>query len=117
MLRDALKDFSWLGIANVVVKPLWFVYISVLCVRGLGAEQYGLMNAALSLGLIATFFSDFGVSQIAAREVSKRSDSASDYLSNMLPWRLLVSGAGLGVALIVALVLGYRAEAIATIAF
>ncbi|MEL6706062.1 MAG: hypothetical protein AAFP15_17475, partial [Bacteroidota bacterium] len=39
--RRLLVNASWLGAANIAVKPLWFVFITVACARVLGADGYG----------------------------------------------------------------------------
>jgi len=112
-----LRNISWLGLANVSVKPLWFVFITAACMRLLGIHEFGVMTAALSLGMIATAFVDLGMTQYTTREVSRDPAKASLFFSNFMMLRLANSLLAWLAALAAAFLLGYRGTAFAAVAF
>ena len=114
---SVLHNISWLGLANVLVKPLWFVFITAACMRLLGVLEFGVMTAALSLGMIATAFVDLGMTQYTTREVSKDPTKASLFFSNFMMLRLGNSLLAWIAALVAAYLLGYRGTAFAAVLF
>lgn len=116
-MPSLLRNISWLGLANVLVKPIWFVFITAACMRLLGASEFGVMTAALSLGTIATAFVDLGMMQYTTREVSRVPTRASRFFSNFMTLRLVNSLLAWAAALIAALLLDYRGSALVAVAF
>ena len=114
---SVLHNISWLGLANVLVKPLWFVFITAACMRLLGVREFGVMTAALSLGMIATAFVDLGMTQYTTREVSREPAKASMFFSNFMMLRLANSLLACVAALAAAYILGYRGTAFAAVLF
>lgn len=114
---NILHNVSWLGLANVLVKPFWFVFITAACMRLLGVNEYGVMSATLSLGMIATAFVDLGMSQYTVREVSRQPDRASLFFSNFMALRLFNSLLAWTGAVVAAILLGYRGTALAAAFF
>lgn len=112
-----LRNISWLGIANILVKPVWFVFITAACMRLLGVHEYGVMSAALSLGVIASAFVDLGMAQYTVREVSRSPEDASLYFSNFMALRFANSLLAFGAAAVAALILGYQGTAFAAVLF
>ncbi|MEL6443362.1 MAG: flippase [Bacteroidota bacterium] len=99
--RRLLVNASWLGAANIAVKPLWFVFITVACARVLGADGYGALTTALSLGAVAFALTNFGAAQYIVREVARDSAQAPRLFTHFLSLRLLLiamAAAGVGVA-------------------
>lgn len=104
---DLLRNATWLGAASLAVKPLWFLFITLLCARVLGAEGYGVLNTALSLCSLTFAVTNFGITQFTVREVAADRSLAPQFLSNFLLLRLgLILCAAL-LALSAALMLGY----------
>lgn len=112
-----LKGVSWLGVANVLVKPIWLLFMTAVCPRLLGVEEYGEMTAALALSAIAISFADLGMTQYSVREVAREPRLASRFFSNFVVLRggLLVVSlcGGLGVAVL----LGYEEAAFWSVVF
>lgn len=112
-----LRNISWLGVANGLVKPLWFVFITAASMRLLGVHEYGLMAASLSLGMIAAAFVDLGMTQYTIREVSRRPSNASRYFTNFFALRLFNSAIAWGAAVCAGLLLGYSGMSLAAVVF
>ena len=49
MVHKIAKNLIWLSFGNFLVKPIWFVFITYVCIRYLGIRQYGTMTAAVAL--------------------------------------------------------------------
>lgn len=112
-----LANISWLSVANAIVKPLWFLFITAACMRLLGVQEFGVLTAALSLTMIAAGFVDLGMAQYTVREVSRALDKASLYFSNFMTLRIGNSLLAWGGALAVAVLLDYRGSALLAVCF
>lgn len=109
-----LKNITWLTLGSVAVKPLWFLFIGVLCWRWLRTEAYGVMTTTLSLAFIAASFSDLGLSRYSIREVARHPGEASAYFSNVLVLRVAMACVAWGATMAAGLWIGYgRAELLA----
>lgn len=116
-MPSLLRNISWLGVANGLVKPIWFVFITAVCMRLLGVHEYGLMAASLSLGMIAAAFVDLGMTQYTVREVSRNPSHSSRYFSNFFALRLFNSVVAWGVAVGSGLMLGYSGISLTAVVF
>lgn len=94
-----VQRLSGLGAASVLVKPLWFVFFSVACVRVLGLREYGSMIAAFSLGGLAVGLAALGTSALVARDVAHAPHEAEALVQRVLPLRLALYGVALAVVL------------------
>ncbi|GIV57342.1 MAG: hypothetical protein D6746_16920 [Bacteroidetes bacterium] len=104
---SVLRNISWLTGASVLVKPLWFVFITLFCMRTLGASGYGIMTIALSFMTLAASFGDFVTNAFTIREVARARRLASRYFSNLLAARVVLLALAWLVALGVGWSLGY----------
>ena len=102
-----LANITWLSLASIAVKPLWFLFITAACARWLGAEGYGVLNTALSLGAVAFSLTNFGAAQFVVRGVARDRESAASLFVHFLALRVgLVAAAVAGVCM-TAWALGY----------
>jgi len=95
------KNISWLTFSSVAVKPIWFVFITYVCIRYMGLEQYGAMMAALALMSICDGSLTLGSSPFTIRELARSEKDASRFFSNFLISRIFFSlvAVGIGVAI------------------
>lgn len=107
MAAGIIRNISWLTLGNAVVKPLWLLFITVVCMRLLGSEDYGLMTAALSLMVIASSFTAWGTTRYSVREVARDYDRAPRFFSNFFLSRLALSAFVYLLALGTGVLLGY----------
>lgn len=63
------SNIKWLGIANLVVKPFWFVFL-LASTRILGAEQFGLYMYAVSFVAVIAILADGGIDIHLVRRLS-----------------------------------------------
>lgn len=116
-MPSMLRNISWLGVANGLVKPVWFIFITAVCMRLLGVREYGVMAAAMSLGMIAAAFIDLGMTQYTIREVSREPSRASRFFSNFLALRLANASAAWAAAICAGLLLGYEGLSLVAVVF
>ncbi len=92
MARRLLHNISWLGAANLLVKPFWFGFITALSMRLLGAEEYGIMTAVLSVAAIAAAFTELGMIRYSTREIARDRTVADRFFTNFVVLRLGLIG-------------------------
>lgn len=66
------RNITWLAAGNLAVKPLWFVFTTLICIRVLGPAEYGVFVAAQAFSMIVAAFSDWGLSDYAVGEVARQ---------------------------------------------
>lgn len=78
----SFSQFATLGIT---------FFTSIILIRFLGAQHYGQYSLVLTIIGIFGFAIDLGLSQLVIREVSKRKEESSEYLTNFLLVQAAVS--------------------------
>ncbi len=112
-----LSNFMWMTAGNATVKPLWFLFVTALCMRVLGPAAYGIFTSVLALAMILTLLGDLGTTAWATREVARAHESASSYLTNLFVGRLSIEVVVICTAPLIAMLLGYdRATTLALVA-
>lgn len=115
--EGVVRNMSWLTAGNVLVKPLWLVFITAICMRGLGVEGYGVLTATLGLATMFGSASNIGTSLYLTREVARTPERASALFTNLLVGRLLLISLVIGLTLWVGQALGYARPAMTTLFF
>ena len=115
--KGLLNNMSWLGFGNLVIKPIWFVFVTYVCIRQLGFAEYGVMTAVLGLAAILAGIANMGTSPYTIREVSKDLSRARNFLTAFLPFRSLSLIIALGISLAIGFALGHRDEALLALLF
>jgi len=78
--QTVIKNAFWLNFGEITGRLIRAAII-IYAARVLGSAGYGIFSYALSLAAFFSVFSDIGVSNILTREVSKRPDLKTQYLS------------------------------------
>jgi O-antigen/teichoic acid export membrane protein len=89
--EDIRRSIAWLTIANGIAKPLWFVFITAICMRGLGPAGYGELTVALALAGVAVAIAEMGTGEYATREIARRPEDASLLFVNLLSGRAVMA--------------------------
>lgn len=76
--QTVFKNTFWLATAQILSRLLTF-FLFVYVARVLGPEEYGKIAFGLSFILLASIFSDFGLSQIVTREFSREKEAEKEY--------------------------------------
>lgn len=112
-----VKNMTWLGAGNLLVKPIWFVFVTAVCVQILGVREYGIMVACLALSGIVGSFLDLGTSQYSIREIARERSRADLFFSNLLSLRLASGLLGLVLVIACGQLLGYDSYQLVALAF
>ena len=85
---------------------------AVLLLRHLGVDDFGRYGTVLALLAVVQGISDAGLSLTGSRELSVRDDEAErrELLAHLLALRIVLTGAGVVVAIVFAAVAGYDSE-------
>lgn len=76
--QTILKNTFWLAVASGVskfLKLILFIYVA----RILGATEYGKFTFALAFVTLFVVFSDFGLSSIVTRELSREKEKEKEF--------------------------------------
>ena len=110
-----VKNFAWVTFGHAAAKPLWFLFITALCTRVLGASEYGTMIASLALVGLLISFTELGTNDYATRELAHEPDGGSGLFTNLLVGRAALGA--LAVCLIpLARTFGYEGPELAAFA-
>lgn len=101
------RNITWLTGTSLAVKPFWLVFIVVLCWRTLGTAEFGVFSTALWLAFIPAALTDLGLTQLTIRDVARIRESASEYFSNILVFKLALAPIAWLVAIGAGIALGY----------
>lgn len=84
------KNFSWMAGANVA-SNLFSVILFVYLARVLGPESFGLLSYIFTLVFFLANFVDLGLSTYGVREIAKDRSRASEYVSGIVSFRLVIA--------------------------
>jgi O-antigen/teichoic acid export membrane protein len=82
--------FRWSG--EIFTKALWLVFVIILA-RRLGSNGFGYFNYAFSFGSMLIVLTDLGTNMFIVKTVSRDTDLAGYYLTNVFFLKVLLSGA------------------------
>ncbi len=83
MKKKFLTNLGFLLILNVLIKPLYVFGIDRVVQNTVGAEAYGNYFSLFSIALIFQIFLDLGIENFIRKEIARRPDHVSHYLSNI----------------------------------
>ncbi|MCW6511343.1 oligosaccharide flippase family protein [Lichenifustis flavocetrariae] len=85
-----LRNASYLMVAQVATRIAGFAYVLLLA-RVLPEAQFGLLNLALSVLLIADMIADLGLSRLTIRDLSRDGTAPEPIVARLLSLRLILS--------------------------
>ncbi|MDP2090597.1 MAG: flippase [Candidatus Gracilibacteria bacterium] len=77
-----MKNTFWMVLAEGISKGSTF-FITFLIAKTLGAEQFGIYSFVMSFVALFVVFTDFGLTTIMVRDVSRDHSKINDYLVNL----------------------------------
>lgn len=113
--QGIIQNFRWLMGANVVVKPLWFLFV-LLSTRLLGPEEFGRFMFAMAYTVIIAFALEGGIDVLTMRELATDGSRVRTMLGQTLILKLLSAVGLTAVAVGSAVALGLPAETVHLIA-
>lgn len=104
-LGGLLRNMGWMTFPNLIVKPAWFLFITLVCIRYMGLAEYGVMTAALALMSICDGSLTLGSSPYTIRELARDPSRSSQFFSNLLVSRTFFSLVAIAIGLVIRWVL------------
>ncbi|MBU1177652.1 flippase [Patescibacteria group bacterium] len=98
--KSMAKNSLWLVIGEVINGLLMF-FLTIWLARYLGVAGYGKLTFALSFVALFAVLADFGLSQLATREIARNRNETKKYLDNIITVRIFL---GLATLLLIVLI-------------
>ncbi len=105
-MSGLVRNLGWMTFPNLIVKPAWFLFITLVCIRYMGIAEYGVMTAALALMSICDGSLTLGSSPYTIRELARDPSRSSQFFSNLLVSRTFFSLVAIAIGLAIRWVLG-----------
>ncbi|UTB32989.1 MAG: flippase [Methanobacterium sp. ERen5] len=104
--RTLAKNTTVLLVANIMSYLLGF-FTTLYTARYLGVEGFGILSLALSITGIFGVLTDFGLTTLTIREVSRDNSLANKYIGNTAVMKLFLSLLTFGVIGLLVYIMGY----------
>lgn len=108
MQRFFVKNILFIIAVNLLVKPIWVLFIDRTVQNTVEAASYGTYQALFSLGIIFQTVLDFGISNYNSRTISRNPERLPELFPAMLSARLALMACYLVIAYAWGYILGYR---------
>lgn len=105
-VRTLAKNTTVLLVANLISSLLGF-FVTFYTARYLGVEGFGILSLAISLTGIFAVFTDFGLSTLTTREVSRNKSLANKYIGNTILIKILLAILTFIMIVVVVYIIGY----------
>ena len=108
MQRFFVKNILFIIAVNLLVKPLWVLFIDRTVQNTVPAASYGTYQALFSLGIIFQTVLDFGISNYNSKTISGHPEKLQELFPAMLSARLVLMLIYMVIASTWGYLLGYR---------
>lgn len=108
MQRFFVKNILFVIAVNLLVKPLWVLFIDRTVQNSVPAASYGTYQALFSLGIIFQTLLDFGISNYNSKTIAQNPDQLPALFPAMLSARLVLMIIYIAIAYGWGVLLGYR---------
>lgn len=108
MQRFFVRNILFVIAVNVLVKPLWVLFIDRTVQNSVPAASYGTYQALFSLGIIFQTLLDFGISNYNSKTIAQNPERISTLFPAMLSARLVLMILYILIAYGWGFLLGYR---------
>ena len=108
MRRFFVKNILFVIAVNVLVKPIWVLFIDRVVQIRVGEKIYGTYAPLFSLSIIFSVILDFGITNYNTRTIAQNPDSLPEIFPSMFSARLIFTGIYMTVAYAWGMLLGYK---------
>lgn len=91
MILYFFKNFIFLLILNILIKPVWVFMIDIPVQNAVGHDLYGMYFTAFNFSFIFSILSDLGINHYNNINLADKSLEKNRSFSNILPFKLLIS--------------------------
>lgn len=82
------SNIAWLSLGNAAAKPVWFLFITAVCTRVLGASEYGALTSSLAVVGLGVSLTEMGTNEYVTREIARDGRDGASLLSSLIVGRL-----------------------------
>ena len=108
MKRKFITNLLLLLFLNVLIKPFWIFGIDLTVQNLVGDESYGLYFSLLNFSMILNILLDLGITNYNNKNIAQNRQLLRKHISNIVGLKFLLAGVYAIVAIVVALIIGYR---------
>ena len=108
MRRFFVKNILFVIAVNVLVKPIWSLFIDRVVQIRVGEKIYGTYAPLWSLSIIFSVILDFGITNYNTRTIAQNPDSLPEIFPSMFSARLVFTFIYMALAYLWGMLLGYR---------
>lgn len=91
MIRYFLKNFAFLLLLNVLIKPIWVFFIDIPVQNAVGHDVYGMYYTAFNFAFIFSIVSDMGLNHFNNIHLADKSLKNEFSYASVLPAKLVFS--------------------------
>lgn len=110
------KNTGVLIISQVIGYILAFIY-TIYLARYLGPSNFGILTFAIAFTAILSIVTDFGLISLMVREIARKKILVQQYISNLIPIKLILVIVSFGLIALIVNLLGYPHETIIVVYF
>ena len=108
-VRAIVRNTVALAAADIISKLAVFG-LSIAIARRLGSEAFGTYSFALAFAFFFGLAADFGISKLLIRQIARNRETASQYLGNAVPLKIILTIGAYAIFAIVVWGIGYPPE-------
>jgi len=106
--RKFITNLLLLLFLNVLIKPFWIFGIDLTVQNLVGDESYGLYFSLLNFSMILNIFLDLGITSFNNKNIAQHRQLLKKHVSNIVGLKFLLAGIYAVIAIILALIIGYK---------
>ena len=108
MKRKFITNLLLLLFLNVLIKPFWIFGIDLTVQNLVGDESYGLYFSLLNFSMILNILLDLGITNYNNKNIAQHRQLLRKHISNIVGLKFLLAGIYAIVAILTAIIIGYR---------
>jgi len=106
--RKFITNLLLLLFLNVLIKPFWIFGIDLTVQNLVGDESYGLYFSLLNFSMILNILLDLGITNYNNKNIAQNRQLLRKHISNIVGLKFLLAGVYAIVAIVTAIIIGYR---------
>jgi len=110
MLKKYLSDIAFIQVLNLLVKPIWILFIDAAVQEALSPEVYGNYFALFNASMLFFIVLDLGLNSFNITEVARDNTKIASLAGSILGLKLGLAVVYLAVVFLVGYVLGYTSQ-------
>ncbi len=107
MQRKFVTNLMLMLSVNLLIKPVWILFIDRKVQNLVGAQEFGLYFAVMNFSFLFTIFLDLGITNYNSRNISQNNHLLNKHFSSIVVLRLLLAVSYFFVTFVIGFFVGY----------